>query len=102
MPSPNKQTRLEIDPSECLHPINTNEGQAFIPSILPGQIVTLPGSIKVIIREPDMPILGGAAYKESTIIALKATMPGLNRRCMDPGAPCIFCPVTPFYSRNMD
>jgi hypothetical protein len=32
------------------------------------------------IREPDMPILGGAAYKESTVLALKATMPGLNRR----------------------
>jgi hypothetical protein len=27
-----------------------------------------------------MLILGGAAYKETTIIALKATMPGLNRR----------------------
>ncbi|KAE9381854.1 hypothetical protein N431DRAFT_491158 [Stipitochalara longipes BDJ] len=80
MPSPTKETRLEIDPSECLQPINTHEGQAFVPSVLPGQIITLPGSIKVLIREPDMPILGGEAYKESTLIKLKAIMPGLNRR----------------------
>jgi hypothetical protein len=44
-----KETILEIDPSECLHPVNTIEGRAFIPSVLPGQIFTLSGSIKVMI-----------------------------------------------------
>ena len=80
MPSPKKETRLEIDPSECLQPINTHESQAFVPQVLPGQIITLTGSIKVLIREPDMPILGGEPYRESTLIKLKAIMPGLNRR----------------------
>lgn len=80
MPSPKKEAKLEIDPSECLQPVTTDEGRAFIPQVLPGQIITLPGSIKVLIREPDMPILGGAAYKESALIKLKAIMPGLNRR----------------------
>ncbi|KAN0122124.1 hypothetical protein V8E51_000450 [Hyaloscypha variabilis] len=80
MPSPTKETILEIDPSECLQPINTHEGRGFIPSVLPGQIITLPGSIKALIREPDMLIQGGEAYKESTLIKLKAIMPGLNRR----------------------
>jgi hypothetical protein len=80
MPSPSRETRLEIDPSECLQPINTHEGHAFVPSILPGQIITVSGSIKVLIREPETPILGGTAYRESTLIKLKAIMPGLNRR----------------------
>ena len=80
MPSPTRETRIEIDASDCLQPLPSNDGLAYVPSIPAGHTVTLPGSIKVLIREPNMPIQSSRAYKVATVIALKATMPGLNRR----------------------
>ena len=80
MPSPTRETRIEIDASGSLQPLPGKDGIAYVPSIPAGQIVTLLGSIKVLIREPDMFIHGGQPYKMATTVALKATMPGLNRR----------------------
>ena len=80
MPSPTRETRIEIEASESLQSLPGKDGVAYVPSIPAGQIVTLPGSIKVLIREPDMFVHGGQPYKMATTIALKATMPGLNRR----------------------
>ncbi len=80
MPSPTRETRIEIEASEFLQPLPGKNGIVYVPPIPAGQIVTLPGSIKVLIREPDIFIQGGQPYKMVTTIKLKATMPGLNRR----------------------
>ncbi|KAE8448991.1 hypothetical protein EG329_008579 [Mollisiaceae sp. DMI_Dod_QoI] len=80
MPSPTRQTRIEVDASGSLQPLPGNDSVAHVPSIPAGQTVTLTGSIKVLIREPDIFLHGGQPYKMTTTIALKATMPGLNRR----------------------
>src|SRR5437667_9733508 len=80
MPSPTRETRIEIDASECLQSLPGNDGLAYVPSIPAGHTLTLPGSVKVLIREPDRVTHGSQAYKVATTIALKATMPGLNRR----------------------
>lgn len=75
-----RQSILEVIPSDHLLPVPGNAGRALIPTVLAGQTVTLPGSIKVRIQEPDIPMVGGSAFKDTISVALKATMPGLNRR----------------------
>lgn len=80
MPSPARQPILEVIPSDYLLPVPSNAGRALIPTVLAGQTITLPGSIKVMIQEPDVPIMGGFAFKKTINVALKATMPGINRR----------------------
>jgi len=80
MPSPTRQSRLEIVPSGCLIPVTSNEGRAFIPPIPAGQTVTLRGSIKAMIREPENRITDESSFKEVISVALQATMPGLNRK----------------------
>lgn len=82
MPSPTRETRIEIDASEYLQPVPGRDGIACVPSIPAGQIVTIPGSIKVLILEPDRFNHGCQSYNMSVDISLKATMPGLNR-CLD-------------------
>ena len=80
MPSPARKTRIEVDASDCLHSITGNDGIVLVPSIPSGHTVTLPGSIKVLIREPDILSFSREAYRVVTKISLKATMTGLNRR----------------------
>jgi hypothetical protein len=80
MPSPAQKTRIEVDASDCLHSITGNDGMILVPSIPSGATVTLPGSIKVLIRQPDIPPFSREAYRVVTKIPLKATMTGLNRR----------------------
>jgi hypothetical protein len=80
LPSPTRNTRIEVDASDCLHSITGKDGSALVPSIPAGFTITLPGSIKALIREPDIPLFGGEVYRKATKISLKATMPGLNRR----------------------
>lgn len=68
MLSATKEAVVEIEPSDQLMPITGAESRTSILPVLPGQIITLPGSIKALLREPDMPRHGGAPYKETATI----------------------------------
>ncbi|KAH8600119.1 hypothetical protein B0O99DRAFT_737601 [Bisporella sp. PMI_857] len=82
MPSPSRQTRLEIvtSPPHQLIPVRNNEGYTLIPPIPPKQSVTLRGSIKALIPEPVGQQLASSSDKREITVSLVATMPGVNRR----------------------
>ncbi|RDW66553.1 hypothetical protein BP6252_10188 [Coleophoma cylindrospora] len=80
MPSPTRQTQLEVAPSEYLIQLTNNQGRTLIPQVPANSTITLPGSIKVMIREPDAPVKPGQPYMKEIAISLQAVMPGLNRR----------------------
>ncbi|RDW71671.1 hypothetical protein BP5796_07705 [Coleophoma crateriformis] len=80
MPSPTRQTQLQVAPSEYLTQLTNNQGRTFIPQIPANSTITLPGSIKVMIREPDTLVKPGQPYMKEIALSLQAVMPGLHRR----------------------
>lgn len=80
MPSPTRETRIEIQASEFLEPLSGQDSVAYVPSIPAGHTVTLSRSIKALIREPTFTPCSQPYKITTAAVVLKATMPGLNRR----------------------
>lgn len=80
MPSPTRPIPITVVPSDWLIPVDGDEGHTFLPPSIPdGNTVTLDGSIKVLIRSHRQPPVAGAVFHQSCSIAIRATMPWLDR-----------------------
>jgi len=82
MPSPARRIPLTVVASDWFIPIQGEEGIAYLPpSINEGSLITVEGSIKVLIRErtePEMPP-NNAQFKRNDTLIINARMPWLNR-----------------------